>query len=307
MSNDAAPLFGKAIVVTGAARGIGRAVAMAVVEAGADVVVNDQDGDALQKTVTTLSSMGANITAHVGSVSDYESARELITTCVETFGAIDGLVNNAGAFAIGSTTEIDEATWRRLIETNVLGTAFCGTHAIAHMKKKGSGAIVNVTSGAHLGTPLLSAYGASKGAVASLTYGWALELAPVGIRVNALSPMAKSQMSDDVAHYFRNHSELTPWPEASVAPSNNAPVVVYLLSNDAAPLTGQVVRIDGERLSLMAHPSVLEPILFNSSWTYQEVKDAFDVQLKELRVPLGLSATKGPFYEVVADYLPAKD
>lgn len=303
----ASPLTGKAVVVTGAADGIGRAVALAVANAGAHVVVNDVDSHGLASLARTLSQSGTHCCAVEGRVEDYARAKELIASCVEEYGRIDGLVNNAGAFEIGAPGEISEAMWRRLVDTNILGTAFCGTHAIEQMTKQGFGAIVNVTSGAHLGTPLLSAYGATKGAVASLTYGWAVDLAGTAVRVNALSPMAQTKMSDTVASYFASHRELRPWPPATVPPENNASVVVFLLSDASIGINGQVVRIDGDRLSLMSHPAILEPVLRSPVWNVETIVAAFDEALRHASVPVGLTTTEGRFEHYAPDYLPEKD
>jgi NAD(P)-dependent dehydrogenase (short-subunit alcohol dehydrogenase family) len=122
-------------------------------------------------------------------VASWTEAAELIDSCVSEFGRIDGLVNNAALMWVGRPDQLTEADLRRTIEVNVLGTTFCGLHALGHMTAQGSGAIVNVTSGAHAGIPLQCAYSASKGAVASLTYAWAADVAGQGVRVNAISPM----------------------------------------------------------------------------------------------------------------------
>src|SRR6202044_2759762 len=118
------------------------------------------------------------------------AAESIIERCVTEFGAIDGLVNNAGIVRFAPITEQTEADLRACFEVNALGTAFPGVHAARRMLAQGHGSIVNVSSMDHCGAPDLTAYGASKGAAASFTYGWAAELRNTNVRVNAISPTA---------------------------------------------------------------------------------------------------------------------
>lgn len=280
-------LQGKAIVVTGAGSGIGEAYAMHIGAAHGRVIVNDIDGAMAARVASAIRSAGGEALAVQADVSDWNDAERLIGACVEAFGQIDGLVNNAGIFDMALPEEQSEAALRRLMEVNVLGTAFCGVHAIRRMLARGSGAIVNVTSGAQTGITRLSAYGASKGAVASLTFGWAVDLAASGIRVNAISPMGQSGMSSRVQAYFATRDEVA-WPELTIAAENNAPVVVYLLSDAAAEVNGQIVRIDGAHLSLMSHPAVMAPVHESAVWTVDAVRAAFDTSLLQRQAALGV-------------------
>src|SRR5207253_11354170 len=124
---------------------------------------------------------------------------------------------------------------------------FCGTHAIRRMLAQGGGTIINVSSGAHLGMRHMAAYGATKGGVASLTYTWALDLAPHGIRVNAISPIADTRMADALGPRARRPG----WP-----PEHTAPLVSFLLSDPSRGISGQVIRLNGRQLGLIAHPAV---------------------------------------------------
>lgn len=296
-------LEAKAVVVTGAGRGIGAAIARAVAAEGGSVVVNDVDLAAAEAVVEAIRREGGQAVADGADITSWSAAGGLVDRCVDELGGIDGLVNNAGLFAFGTPDEMTEAHWRRVVEVNLLGTAFCGSHAIRHMAQRGAGSIVNVTSGSHLGAPLQSVYAASKGGVASLTYSWAIDLADRGVRVNALSPMAATRMSDDLQDYFRRRDQ-PPWPPVTVPPERNAPVVTFLLSDDAAGVHGQIVRIDDTRLTFLTHPAVLHPPLEDSGWTHARVRDAFATELAARQVPLGLVATTGQFIPYRADHLP---
>ena len=157
--------------------------------------------------------------------------------------------------------ELDQAHVDELVRTNVIGVMACGTFALRRMVSQGSGAIVNITSGAHFGIPHMSVYGATKGAVASLTYTWSMEAAGSGVRVNAVSPLARTRMGEATAEFYRRHNLGTIDSSGSPDPEVNAPAVVFLLSDAASAINGQIVRIEGQNLAVVAHPAVREPVL----------------------------------------------
>lgn len=238
-------LEGKTVVVTGAGAGLGRAYARALGAAGARVVLNDVDGDGVMAVAGQINEDGGAALAQVGSIADWETARQLTRVCVDRFGGIDGLVNNAAIQHAADPGQETEARVRRIVEVNVLGSMFAALHAFEAMRAQGHGRILNVTSGAHVGLSGMTAYGTTKGAVASLTYNLALEAAPVGIQVNALAPVAQTAMSPAGQR-----------PDGVVRPEPDqiAPVVVFLMSDLAGPINGQVVRYDGASLSMLERP-----------------------------------------------------
>ena len=253
-------LQGKAIVITGAGQGLGAAYARLAAAEGARVLVNDINVTAAEGVVQSILAAGGEAIANAADVSDWDEAAAMVDQCIQCFGTIDGLVNNAARFYMAKPEEESEAAMRALIEINVLGSAFCGVHALRCMQERRQGVIINITSGSQSGNSLQAMYGASKGAVASLTYSWSVDAAPHGVRVNAVAPMAKTPMANVARAYFTQRDQ-EPWPELDVSAEDNAPVVVYLLSDAAKDINGQVVRIDGERLALMTHPTVLHPPL----------------------------------------------
>jgi hypothetical protein len=180
---------------------------------------------------------------------------------------------------------------RAMVEVNLLGTLHTGIHALRHMLPQRSGAIVNITSGAQAGSSLQGIYGATKGAVASLTYSWAVDTVGSGVRINAFAPMARTAMADTAQAYLASHGQ-SPWPQLSALPQDNAPVVVFLLSPLAADVHGQVMRLDGGRLSLMTHPAVLHPPLQRASWSVADVHAAWKAQWAGCPMPLGLVAAE---------------
>lgn len=279
-------LTGRAVVITGAGRGIGRACALLAAAEGASVVVNDIDQDVAESTAEEIGKAGGRAVAVPGDVSDWAAAEAVIASCTEEYGAIDGLVNNAGRYALAESDHVDEAHVRSLVETNVIGVIACGTHALSAMVAQGRGAIVNVVSGAHFGIPHMAVYGATKGAVASLTYGWAVEFGGRGVRVNAVSPLAQTRMLDATAAWFADHGGRGMRPD-NPAPAVNAPAMVYLLSDSSAALNGQIVRIEGDQLSIVAHPVVRHPVL-RGMWTVEAIDEAFAGPLSGAGVPLGM-------------------
>lgn len=295
---------GKAVVITGSGGGIGAAYADHLAATGVRVVINDVSQEAVDRQVARIVEAGGTATGLVADVSDADAAEALIEKCVSSFGAIDGLVNNAGIMFVGPSTDLDAARTKRLMEINVLGTIYCGTHAMRRMLAQGSGSIVNVTSGAHMGLANTAVYGASKGAVASLTYDWAADVAGTGVRVNAVSPMAGTQMAADVLKLRglsvdEHAQELAAFPR----PEANAPVVSYLISDRSSHLNGQIVRIDGDDLSVVSRPSILQPVITRSDWTDERVAEAFDDTLSALAMPVGLLSVHGDFrFTPVSNY-----
>jgi len=280
-------LDGKAIVITGSSRGIGAAYAKAAAARGASVVVNGTDVAATERVVEEIRTAGGTAVPHVGSVASWDEAEGLVQRSIIEFGRIDGLVNNAGIHALCKPHAAAEPMLRSIIEVNLLGSAFCGVHAIRRMLDQGYGSIVNTVSGAMVGLPFMSAYGASKAGVAALTYSWASDLAGSGVRVNAVSPMAFTRMSDiDTPEGFEGDWLAEKLTVTQVTPEQNAPVVIFLLSDLSAAVHGQVVRIQGEALSLMRKPEIVQPVLHREAWTVEAVAEAFAHELLDVLQPI---------------------
>lgn len=241
-------LDGAAVIVTGAAKGLGREYALACATEGAAVVINDVDARSARRLVEEIATTGGNAVEHVGSVASWESACELVRLCANEFGDVSALVNNAGILRAANMWQMSTDDIRAVIEVNLQGTIFCGAAALAEMVTKGAGVILNVTSSAQLGVERLAVYGATKAAVTCLTQAWALEGSEYGIRVNALSPLARTDILDswdgNAAHRASR--------ESYAEPARVAPIVPFLLSDQSAPMTGQVVRYDGSSAYLLA-------------------------------------------------------
>jgi len=276
-------LEGQAVIVTGAGRGLGRAYALDASAAGASVVVNDVDGDEADTVVAGIRATGGIATGAVGSVSDWSQARELVERCVDEYGRIDGLVNNAGIFHAASPWEETEERVRQIVAVNVLGSLFCGIHALSAMRERGGGSIVNITSGAHLGLHDISSYGTTKGAVTSMTYGWALHEPDTGVRVNAVSPTAYTRLSEP--GMWKHVGDIPSNPEPEVI----APVVTFLLGKRASGINGQVVRLDGRMLSLLAKAHFGDRRVERDEWSVEVIAEAFETGSLGALSPVGMT------------------
>ncbi|MEV7037630.1 SDR family oxidoreductase [Amycolatopsis sp. NPDC051061] len=263
-------LDSRAVVITGAGRGLGRAFARHAAGSGAVVVVNDVDAEPAHETVAAIEADGGTAVVSVGSVADPAYARELITLCRNRFGRLDGLVNNAAiGYHARPWEDADAGRTRALVETNVLGPLHCGTAAAEVMVAQGNGVIVNVTSGSMIGQRGAAAYSASKGAVASMTYSWAADLASHGVRVNAVSPIAWTRL---MAADPNGNPDAHP-------PERVAPLVTYLLSDLSAGITGQVLRLADGHLHAVRQPAIIRPVLHQDVWTPEEIAAAVDGEL----------------------------
>jgi NAD(P)-dependent dehydrogenase (short-subunit alcohol dehydrogenase family) len=287
-------LQGKAIVITGAGRGLGLAYALHVAAEGAAVVVNDVDSGAARAAVAQITGQGGQASWTDHSVRDHESAAALIAECVSRHGRLDGLVNNAGLRPEGEAWDEAPGEVRAAVEVNLLGSIFCGIAAMKVMRGQGHGSIVNASSRAQRGIPASATYAATKGAVASLTYSWAIDLHSSGIRVNAIAPQAGGTGT-------RRRSQ----PEGGNEPSPGqiAPLVSYLLSDRSAAVTGQVIRIGGTRVllsvGLMTHPRNGPFLRRADDWTVGTLADAFDTFFGPRLQPVGADSL-AVAYETIA-------
>jgi NAD(P)-dependent dehydrogenase (short-subunit alcohol dehydrogenase family) len=262
-------LDGKVVVVTGAGQGIGREEALACARAGARVVVDDLAG--AEGTAAAIAAEGGQALAVAHDVGDFDAAGRLVAAAVETFGGLDGVVNNAGAVRDRMVFNLEPDEFDLVLRVNLRGT-FCTTrHAAAWWKQAGRpGAVVNTTSTSGLlGNLGQSNYGAAKAGVAAFTVITALELARYGVRVNAIAPGARTQMTEGAFGRLDFQGDFDP-----LDPANVAPVVVWLLSDAAAEVSGQVIGITGGLVELYEGWHVVATQELPRRWTPEELAEA---------------------------------
>lgn len=246
---DAFRLDGTVAVVTGGNRGLGRAFAQALGEAGASVAVLARDAEANARAVEELTASGVTARAVEADVTDRAALERAAEQVVEGFGRVDVLVNNAGTCIHRPALEVTPQEWDEVIGTNLTGV-WNGCQVFGRLLAgRGGGTIVNVgsMSGAIVNRPQWQpAYNASKAAVHHLTRSLAAEWAPLGVRVNAVAPgYVRTDMSPiDRPEFHRYWIEDTPQQRAA-SPEEIAPAVLYLASPASSFVTGSVLTIDG--------------------------------------------------------------
>ena len=239
---------GKVALITGAARGIGEAIALKLAQEGADVVVADVDLEGAQQVAQEIEGLGRKAKAIQADVSQREAVQRLVSEAVSVFGKIDILVNNAGIIRRGTFLEHDPQDWEKVLSVNLGGTFNCAKEVVPLMIKQGGGKIINISSVVGKMGDIASApsYGTSKGAINTFTKSLARELAPYGINVNAVAPHAiETDMSREWSEEKRRQIvEAIPLKRLG-KPEEVAEVVAFLASDGAGFITGQILDVNG--------------------------------------------------------------
>ena len=240
---------GKVVVVTGAGNGIGKAIALRFAQAGARVAVNDVDALRAEEVTKEILDEGGSAMTVVADVSSGDEVREMFEKALKNYESVDVLVNNAGLISpMLHFFEADESWWRRIIDVNLTGHFLCSQQAARIMAKKGNGVIINMSSGgATRAHRAFCAYDASKGGIEALTRAMALDLGPYGIRVCALMPGSiDTEGMDEDARRLRGENIPLGYPGD---PNDMAGPALFLASEDASYITGDVIKVDGGMLS----------------------------------------------------------
>lgn len=251
------------VIVTGAARGLGRAHALAFAAAGAKVVVNDLgvalDGsdprsDAAEEVVEEIHAGGGEAVANADDIADFDGAARLVQTALDAFGGLDVVVNNAGFVRDRMFANVAEDEWDAVVRVHLKGHFAVSRHAAAYWRDRSKagdpvvGRIVNTSSGAGLlGSVGQAAYAAAKAGIAALTLVQAAELGRYGVTANAIAPSARTRMTEGV------FTEMMARPESgfdAMDPANVSPLVVWLGSTESSDVTGRVFELEGGVVSV---------------------------------------------------------
>jgi 3-oxoacyl-[acyl-carrier protein] reductase len=213
---------------------------------------------------------------------------------VDEFGGIHALVNNAGNVRDRSFLKMSDEEFGDVLRVHVHGTFMCTQEAALRMREQGGGgAVVNTVSAAHFGNFGQTNYAASKGAIASMTYTWAIELARHGIRVNAISPTGTTRMSAT----FKSGGKEIELPY--IDPTRNGAFVAFLCSDEADYVTGQIFGTGGERVVLLEQPKYGTTIFKPEGWSVDDILQHFKQTLGSRLEPIGLMKKPYPFYDGV--------
>lgn len=271
-------LHGKRIVITGSSRGLGRAFAVAMAKEGASLVLNGTNADALRDAETLVRKVGGKASSVLGSVADSAICAKLVQTCVEHFGGIDVLVNNAGVVRDRTLFKMTDAEFDEVIAVHLRGSWACGKHAALAMREAGGGHIVNVISNSGLcGGFGQSNYAAAKAGMLGLQRSWVLELVRYGIRCNAFWPIAATDMTqvvfDNAARDAAAQGRAAPSPaELGFGSAEQvAQGMLWLLSDAAKHFNGQVMSFNGRKTALWTHPREVHEAFRPQGWTLEDL------------------------------------
>jgi NAD(P)-dependent dehydrogenase (short-subunit alcohol dehydrogenase family) len=279
-------LSGRVAVVTGSGRGLGLAFVRALARAGAAVVVNDVDADAAARAVELIEGEGGRAVAEVVAVGSAEAADRLVARAVGSFGRLDILCANAGILRDKVLWNMSDEDFDSVIQTHLRGTFTCVRSAVRHMRQQGEGGrivLIGSISGQR-GNFGQGNYAAAKAGIAAMARTWALECARAQITVNAIVPVAMTQMVATIpalapfAAAVERGEPLPPSVRQGLGlgvPDDVAPLLVYLASAQAAGISGQCIGIGGDKLSLWSHPTEVRVAYRDGGWTPDAIARAW--------------------------------
>jgi len=282
-------LTGKVGIVTGSGRGLGLAYARALAQAGASVVVNDVDSAAAEAAVKEIVSDGGSAVSVMSAVGDTESAQVLVDAAVDTFGHLDVMITNAGILLDKVLWKMSDDDFDAVIKVHLRGTFTCARAAAVQMRKQDTGGrLILISSPAgQRGNFGQTNYAAAKAGIVAFARTWALELAKAHITVNAVVPVAATEMTKTIPAFTavieeseRNGAPLPEWVrkgEGMGTVDDVAGLIVYLVSDASAGITGQAIGIGGDKLSLWSHPTEIVSDYSDGGWSADQIAASWSV------------------------------
>lgn len=267
-------LEGKSIVVTGGGSGIGRAVALACAAEGANVVVadygvgidgRDPSSAIADAVVAEIAAAGGTAVAVADTVTTMQGGARMVQAALDNWGRVDGVVCAAGILRERMFFNMTEDEWDAVIATHLKGHFTVMRAAAPYMREQRSGTMIGFTSGAFAGSVAQANYAAAKGGVVSLCRSVAAGMYRYGVTCNAIAPVARTRMSVNV-----------PTELEMGEPEDVAPFVVFLLSDRARHVTGQVYTVNGGRVAVWNQPAEVREMTKNGRWTVEEIEARFD-------------------------------
>lgn len=277
-------LDGKVVIITGAGGGIGREHALAMAKEGAKIVVNDLGGTrdgvggsdaAARKVAEEIKALGGEAVPNFDNVATVQGGQNIFKTAMDAFGKVDVLVNNAGILRDKSFANMTEDLWDPVIAVHLKGTYCCSQPVFKYLKERGgNGSIINTTSIAGLlGNFGQANYGAAKAGIYGFTRVLAIEGKKYNIRCNAIAPIAKTRLTEDLPMFKAISDELDP--------KFISPIVVYLASDLAKDITGRVFDVQGKKIGQFIMKQTAGATTKGDMWTPQEIAERIQEILKE--------------------------
>jgi NAD(P)-dependent dehydrogenase (short-subunit alcohol dehydrogenase family) len=279
-------LEGKVAIVTGGGRGIGRGECLALAAEGARIVVNDFGGTAsgtggekgpADQVVDEVKKMGSDAVANYDNVADFASGDRMVQQALDSFGRLDILVNNAGILRDKMLFNMTEEEWDDVLRVHLKGTFTVYRAAAAYFRKaERPGSLVAFTSGVWaLGAVGQPNYAAAKGGIVSFSYSAALAMARYNVRANVIAPVARTRMSANVPAEIEEMGD----------PEDVAPMAVYLLSDEAQDVTGQVYTVVGNKIAVWTQPKEVRAMYADGRWKPEEIATRLSSSIKTEPLP----------------------
>ena len=297
-------LQGKVVVVTGAGRGLGRAYVEALAEAGASVVINDIDKGLVDEVVAAVEARGGKAAGVAAGVGSTETAQQLVEAAVSNFGRLDVMVTNAGILRDAVLWKMTDADFDAVVDVHLRGTFTCARAAVQQMREQGEGGrlILVASPAGQRGNFGQTNYAAAKAGIVAMARTWAMELGRANITVNAIVPVAATEMTRSIpalAPIFEESDRTgAPFPEwlrkdeGLGTVEDVAPLVTFLASDASAKVTGQAIGLGGDRLALWSHPTEKLILVADHGWAPEQIAERWAESIDGQAETFGIPAPK---------------